>query len=71
MKESKKRSLAKSLSWRALATLTTMVLVYIFTGSIELSVSLAVVEVFVKLLVYYFHERTWDRIKWGTEYGQT
>ncbi|MBD3426552.1 MAG: adenylyl-sulfate kinase [Candidatus Omnitrophica bacterium] len=53
------------LSWRVCATITTMLLVYIFTGRLVIAVGIGVVEVAVKMALYYFHERAWDRIRAG------
>ena len=64
--EKPKRSLLKTLSWRSLATITTILLVYVFTGEIVLALEVGFIEVFAKLLLYYLHERMWNRIKWGT-----
>lgn len=64
-KEAKSRSLIKMISWRVLATLTTMTLVYIFVGKIEIAVTVGVFEVIAKMIIYYFHERSWNKIKWG------
>ncbi len=63
--EKKKRSIAKALSWRVTATLITTVLVFIFTGQFTLAISVGVVEVLLKMLAYYAHERSWDKINWG------
>lgn len=65
MAESKKRSITKTISWRVLATLTTMMLVFIFTGDLSLMVGVGFFEVILKMIIYYFHERTWDKILWG------
>ncbi len=59
------RSLAKSITWRFLATLTTMSLVYLFTSNFKTSVELGGLELMAKLMLYYLHERYWLRIKWG------
>jgi uncharacterized membrane protein len=63
--DKKSRSLVKSISWRVLATLTTVVLVYIFTGGIKLALSVGFFEVILKMLIYYGHERVWDNVTWG------
>jgi uncharacterized membrane protein len=57
-----KRAAAKTLTWRALATATTISVAFIFTGSIEISFSIGVIESLLKMLFYYFHEKAWDRI---------
>ncbi len=64
-KESKIRSIVKSISWRFWATVTTMALVLIFTKKVELALSIGAFEVILKLIVYFFHERVWDRLKFG------
>ena len=60
-----KRSFAKSITWRICATITTVLLVWIFIGKPSIALSVGIVEVIVKLGVYYFHERAWNRVKWG------
>jgi uncharacterized membrane protein len=66
-KESTGRSIAKTLSWRIIATITTIILVYLFTDEISLAFQVGLIEVFLKMLVYFFHERAWDKIKFGRE----
>jgi adenylylsulfate kinase len=69
MKETHKRSIMKSLTWRFLATVTTMTLVYIYTGNLEIMVSVGFFEVIAKLTIYYLHERAWNIVKWGVVNG--
>ena len=63
--ETKTRSIVKAISWRILATLTTVTLVYIFIGNLTIAFSVGGVEIFLKMLIYFFHERAWDKIKFG------
>ena len=63
--EKNTRSLAKTISWRFIATLTTIFLIYLFTKNLTISLGVGVVEILSKMILYYFHERTWDKIKWG------
>ena len=65
LKEAHYRSIVKALSWRVLATLTTMLIVFAFTRKPILSIEIGAVEVIIKLLVYYFHERLWIVIPFG------
>lgn len=60
------RTLFKTISWRVLATLTTMSIVYLFTGEMLLSVGVGAVEIVAKMILYYFHERIWNVLTWGT-----
>ncbi len=64
-KESNIRSFLKMISWRVWATLATMILVYIFVGRVEIALAVGGLEVIVKMVLYYFHERAWNRIKAG------
>jgi len=57
----------KSASWRFLATLTTFSLVWIFTGKLTVAFEVGALEVIIKLLIYFFHERLWEKIKWGKD----
>lgn len=59
------RSIAKSFSWRILATLTTVILVWIGTGQVNTALAIGGAEFFIKMIVYYSHERAWARISWG------
>ena len=65
MKEKHGRSIAKAFTWRFIATLTTMVLVFVFTGKIELSLGIGALDLIIKLFFYYGHERIWNRVSWG------
>ena len=59
------RSVAKALSWRVVGTLDTLVVSYILTGEIAVAASIASVDFLTKLVLYFFHERFWNAIKWG------
>ncbi len=65
--ETKVRSVVKTISWRIVATLTTIWLVFIFTGNIAISTSVGALEVFSKILIYYIHERVWNLTDFGRE----
>ena len=42
-----------------------MLLALIFTGNIGTAISIGGFEVATKLVLYYYHERTWARVRWG------
>jgi adenylylsulfate kinase len=65
MKESHLRSILKGITWRFIASGTTMLIVFIMTGNLELVASVGVVDVTLKVLFYYVHERAWGRVHWG------
>ena len=64
-KESERRSILKTVSWRFWATITTAILVYVFTGKIELAAAIGGIEVVVKLILYFAHERAWNNVHYG------
>ena len=63
--ETKKRSILKAISWRTWATITTAVLVFVFTGKFALAITIGLLEVFAKMGLYFFHERLWQKIGYG------
>jgi adenylylsulfate kinase len=63
--ETKKRSVLKALSWRSWATITTAIIVFIFTGEFALAITVGFIEVFAKMGLYFFHERLWQKIRFG------
>lgn len=65
MKEAHVRSIAKGVTWRFIASGTTMLVVFIVTGDMTLVASVGVVDVTLKVLFYYCHERIWGKIHWG------
>jgi len=63
--ENRKISIAKAISWRALGTIDTMLISWLITGKLVLAVSIGTTELLTKTLLYYVHERIWNRIKFG------
>jgi len=63
--ETKRRSILKAISWRTWATMTTAVIVFIFTGRFTLAITIGFLEVFAKMGLYFLHERIWHRIRYG------
>lgn len=59
------RSIAKAFSWRVIGTLDTLIISYILTGKISIAASIASIDFVTKMILYFFHERLWNLIKWG------
>ncbi len=59
------RSIAKALSWRVIGTLDTLLISYLLTGEIALAASIASIDFLTKMVLYFFHERLWNMVKWG------
>lgn len=56
------KSIMKSVSWRIVGTIDTMMISYIITGKVTVALSIGSVEVLTKTVLYYFHERLWAHI---------
>ncbi len=63
--ETKRRSLVKAISWRTIGTLDTITISYFLTGQMKIAISIGGIEIFTKMILYFFHERIWNIIKWG------
>ena len=64
-KETNIRSITKGITWRVIATTTTMIIVYLFFGNIELAIATGLLETVAKVGLYWGHEKIWQRIRWG------
>lgn len=64
-KETNTRSIFKGISWRILATTTTIVIVYLFFGRLDLAIAAGVIESVLKIGLYWAHERVWFKVRWG------
>lgn len=60
-----KRSLAKTISWRIVGTIDTVLISWLLTGTLTLALSIGAIELVSKMILYFFHERAWNKIKWG------
>jgi uncharacterized membrane protein len=65
MSEKNYRSVVKSISWRTIGTIDTILISLLITGKPDLAISIGGIEVFTKMGLYYLHERTWNRIGFG------
>jgi uncharacterized membrane protein len=63
--EKLKRSLVKTISWRIIGTLDTVLISWLITGTLALAFSIGLIELITKMALYFFHERAWNNIKWG------
>jgi len=65
MREKPYRSVVKSISWRTVGTIDTMMIAWLVTGKLDFAVTIGGVELFTKMFLYYLHERTWNKIHFG------
>jgi len=64
-KETNFRSIAKGITWRVVATSTTMIIVYLFFGNLELAIATGLLETVAKIALYWGHEKVWQKVRWG------
>ena len=64
-KELWSRSFLKSVSWRIIGTLDTIIISYVITGKIAFALSIGAIELVTKMILYVVHERLWNKVNWG------
>lgn len=60
-----KRSLAKTITYRLLIVVATFIVIYMMTGDVETTTSITIISNIINTVLYYIHERIWNRIHWG------
>ena len=63
--ETLQRSVLKTISYRVVILILDFTAIYLFTGQIKVAVGFMIVSNIYTTLGYFFHERIWDKIKWG------
>ena len=53
------RHLAKTITWRIVGTIDTMILSGLITGDWKIGMAIGGTEVLTKMVLYFFHERLW------------
>jgi len=63
--ESRKRHIGKTVTWRMVGTLDTIIISWIISGNPMTGLKIGVSEVLTKMVFYYIHERIWHKSKFG------
>lgn len=63
--DTRKRSVAKSVTWRIAGIVILGAITYVFTGSLSASAGITVLFNAIRLVLYYWHERAWEKVEWG------
>ena len=66
-KDSVKRSLVKTISYRAVILVLDFLVLYAFTKQVKIAVGFVIVSNLYTTMAYFIHERIWDKVKWGTK----
>lgn len=59
------RSVLKTVSYRVVILILDFTVIYLMTGQIKMAVGFMIVSNIYTSVGYFFHERIWDKIKWG------
>lgn len=59
------RSIVKAFSWRIVGTLDTLIVSFFITQKVSIAASIASIDFMTKIVLYFFHERIWNAVKWG------
>ena len=65
--DSNTRSLAKAMSYRLLGSISTGLIVFVFSGDAKVSLGVGLLDVVLKMALYYVHERVWNHITFGRQ----
>jgi len=65
MKETRKRSILKSITWRVICIAVSILISFALTGQWDIAIAIGTVYNVITMILYYFHERIWNVVKWG------
>lgn len=65
------RHIAKTISWRVIGTIDTMILAWVISGDPLVGLKVGLVEVTTKMFLYYLHEKAWYRSNYGLNHRKT
>lgn len=63
--EHSKRSIVKTITYRLLIVFSTFIVTYLITGKVELTIGITIAANGINTVLYFVHERIWNRIHWG------
>lgn len=66
-RETQKRTCVKSIGWRIIATITTILISLIYIGDLSMAFKIGIIDSLLKFVFYYLYERGFSKIRWGIE----
>jgi uncharacterized membrane protein len=67
MPDTRKRSIIKSITWRIICIIVSIIIAFFLTGKIDIAIAIGTTYNAITMVLYYFHERLWNTLKWGKE----
>lgn len=65
--ETRLRSFVKAVVWRLFGLIILSIISYLYLGNWHESLSISIMFNIVRFILYYVHERIWNRIQWGVK----
>lgn len=65
IKNTNRRHALKTLTWRAIGTIDTIIIAWLFLDNVGESLNFGLYDTTLKLVLYYVHEKIWYRIDFG------
>lgn len=65
MQDTSLRSVTKTITWRLTGSGATFLVSYIISHNFAMASTIAIVQLTLNTILYYIHERIWNRVKWG------
>jgi uncharacterized membrane protein len=63
----RQRHIAKTITWRIVGTIDTMLLGWIISGDPLIGLKVGLAELVTKMVLYYVHERIWYKSNYGVK----
>lgn len=65
MQDTSLRSITKTISWRLTGSGATFLVSYIISHDFTMASTIAITQLTLNTILYYIHERIWNRVRWG------
>ena len=65
MSDTTGRSMVKTISWRLTGSGATFLISYLIAGNFAVAGTIAVIQLISNTVLYFLHERIWNKIGWG------
>ncbi|MGA2680396.1 MAG: DUF2061 domain-containing protein [Candidatus Bathyarchaeia archaeon] len=70
MEGTRKRTVVKSIIWRIVCIVVSVLTTFFLTRNWDIAAAVGTIYNAITMVLYYFHERIWGRIKWGMSEGK-